>query len=152
LPDLGISALRNSFAAPAVRYIQGADWSRWYACHQRSRWNVTRHDRSGRDNSVVANGHAGKNRRGATDPNVGPETNWRDPHWARGLHGMMVRVENGHEVAYPAILTQYYAVIGNDRGTSVDEHPFAQHQGSIWAGTNLNRDGLAAQAQTSALD
>ena len=54
---------------------------------------------------------------------------------------MMVRVENGHEVTYPAIVTQYYAVIGNDRGTSVDEHPFAQHEGSIWAGANFNRDG-----------
>jgi hypothetical protein len=65
---------------------------------------------------------------------------------------MMVGVENGHEVAYPAIVTKYYAVVGHDCGTSVDEHPFAQHQGSIGAGANFNRDSLAAQAQTSALD
>jgi hypothetical protein len=65
---------------------------------------------------------------------------------------MVVRIENGHEVPDPAIVPQYYAEIGHDGGTGVDKDPFAYYQGSIWASANLDRDRLAAQAQTSALD
>jgi hypothetical protein len=77
---------------------------------------------------VVANGHAGKNRRETTDPDVGTKTNWRNPSWTRWLHSMVVRVENGHQIPYQAIIADYYAVIGHDRGPSVDEDTLAEHK------------------------
>ena len=75
-----MSAPRYSVAAPAIIWdIQRSNRSRWYAGHNRPGRNVVRHDRSGRDDSVVANGHAGKDRRRSTDPNVHSETNRGDP-------------------------------------------------------------------------
>ena len=65
---------------------------------------------------------------------------------------MVVRIENGHEVAEPAIVTEYDAVVGHDRGASVDEDPLAEHKGTIWASANLDWDCLAAQEQASASD
>jgi hypothetical protein len=65
---------------------------------------------------------------------------------------MVVRVENSYQIAQPAIIAENDALIGYDRGTSVDEDALAQHQGTIWASANLNWDRLAAQQQASALD
>jgi hypothetical protein len=42
---------------------------------------------------VLANGDAGKDRRGATEPDMGAETNWGDPDWTRRLQGMVFRVK-----------------------------------------------------------
>jgi hypothetical protein len=144
--------LHYSLAAPAVRDFESSDWSRWYARHKRSRRNVAGHDRSGRDDSVVANGHARKDHRRAADPDVGTKTNWRKPSWTRWLHGMVVGVENGYQVADQAIVTDYDAVIGYDRGTSVDEDTLAEHKGTILGGAHLDWYRLAAQEQASTRD
>ena len=101
---------------------------------------------------MVANGHAGKDRCRTTDPDVGTKTNWRNPGRARRFQGMVVGVENGHQVPDQAIVTEYDAVIGHDRGTSVDEDTLAEHKGAIWASAHLDRYRLAAQEQTSARD
>jgi hypothetical protein len=148
-----MSAPRFSVAAPAVvRDIQRPNRSRWYAGYHGPGRNVVRHDRSGRNDSVVANGHAGKDRCRSTDPDVDTETNWRDPRRTRRFQGMVVGVENGHQIPEPAIVTEYDAVIGYDRGTRVDEDTLAEHEGAIWAGAHLDWDVLAAQEQASALD
>jgi len=148
-----MSAPRYSVAAPAIIWdIQRSNRPRWYAGHNRPGRNVVRHDRSGCDDSVVANGHAGKDRCRSTDPDVDTETNWRDPGRTRRFQGMVVGVKNGHQVPEPAIVTEYDAVIGHDRGTSVNEDTLAEHEGTIWASAHLDWDGLAAQEQASALD
>src|ERR1700682_460430 len=118
-----MSALRYSVAAPAIRDIQRSDRSRWYARHHRPRRNVDRHDRSGRDDGVVANGHAGKDRRGTTDPDVDTKTNWRNPGRAGRFQGMVVRVENGHQGPKPAIVTEYEAAGGYRPGRDVSVQP-----------------------------
>ena len=148
----GIPALRYSRPAPAVRDIQSSDGSRWYARDERPRRNVACHDRSGRDDSVIANGYAGKDRHRTTDPDVGTETNWRNPGWTRWLHGMMVKVENGHQVPNQTTITDYNAVIGYDRGTSVDEDTLAEHKGAILGSAQLDWYGRTAQEQASACD
>jgi len=144
--------LRYSRAAPAIRDIQSSDWSRWYTRHKCPRRNVAGHDRSARDDSVVANGHAGKDRRRTTDPDVATKTNWRKPGGTRRLHGMVVRVENCHQVPDQAIVTDFDAVAGHDRGTGVDEDTFAEHKGATLGSTQLDWYRLAAQEQASARD
>src|SRR5438445_1394142 len=125
-PKPGAPALRYSPAAPAIRDIQGSDRSRWYTGYKRLRRNVARHDRSGRDDCVIANGHAGKDRRSTTDPDVGTKPNWRKPGWTRRLYGMVPIVKNGHKVPYKAMATDRDAVIGHNRGTGVDENTLAK--------------------------
>src|SRR5712672_1446528 len=111
-----MSALRCSVAAPAIRDIQRSDRSRWYARHKRPRRNVVRHDRSGRDDGVVANGYARKDRRRTADPDVGSEANRGNPRRARRFELMVVGVEDGHEVSNQTIVAENYAVSGHDRG------------------------------------
>jgi hypothetical protein len=147
-----LSTSRYLLAAPAIRDIQSSDWSRWYPCHERPRRNVFRHDRSRRDDGVVANGHAGKDCRRTTDPDVGAETNWRKPGWTRRLDRMVVRVENGHQVPDQAIVTDDNAVIVHDRGTSVDKDTLAEHKGTILGCTHLDWNRLTAQEQAPARD
>jgi hypothetical protein len=65
---------------------------------------------------------------------------------------MVVRVENGHQVPDQAIVTEHNALIGHDRGTSVDEDTFAEHKGSILGSAQLYWDRLTAQEQASARD
>ena len=148
-----MSAPCYSVAAPAIIWdIQRSNRSRWYAGNNRPSRNVVRHDRSGRDDSVVANGHAGKDRCRSTDPDVDTETNWRDPGRARRFQGMVVGVKNGHQVPEPAIVTEYDAVIGHDRGTSVDEDTLAEHKGAMLGSAHLDWYCLTAQEQASARD
>jgi hypothetical protein len=151
-PKPGVSALRYSLAAPAVRDVQSSDWSRWYTPHKRPRRNIARHDRSGRDDGVVTDGHAGKDRRRTTDPDVGAKTNWRKPGWMRRLHGMEVTVENGRQVPDQAIVSDHDATIGNNRGTGVNEDTLAQHEGAIPGRAQLDWYRLAAKVQASARD
>jgi hypothetical protein len=148
----GISALCYSLATPAIRDIQSSYWSRWYARHKRPRRNVVRHDGSGRDDSVVANGHARKDRRRTTDPDVGTKTNWRNPGWTRRLCGMVVRVENSRQVPDQAIVTDNDTVIGHDSRTSVDEDTLAEHKGAILGSAHFDWYRLRAQEQASARD
>jgi len=83
---------------------------------QGPRPNIARHDRPGRGDSVIANGHTERDRRRTTDPDIGATTNRRNPDWTRWLHAMVVRVENGYQVSDRAIVTDYHAMIGHDRG------------------------------------
>jgi hypothetical protein len=134
----GIQVLRYSRAAPAIRDIQSSDRSRWHSRHKRPRRNVVRHDGAGRDDSVVANGHAGKDRRRTTDPDVGTKTNWRNAGWTRRFCGMVVRVENSRQVPDQAIVTDKDTVIGHDSRTSVDEDTLAEHKGAILGSAHLD--------------
>jgi hypothetical protein len=59
-PRRGVPALRYSLAAPAIRDVHRSDRSRWNTRRNRPRRNVARHNRSRGDDSVIANGHAGK--------------------------------------------------------------------------------------------
>jgi hypothetical protein len=111
----GVSAL------PAIRDVQSSDWSSWNTGRNRPRRNVARHNRSRGDDGVIANGHAGKDRCRTTDPDVNTKTNWCSQGWTRRLRGMVVRVENRHQVPNQAIVTDFDAVSGHDRGPSVDE-------------------------------
>ena len=43
----------------------------------------------------------------------------------------MVRIEDGHQVADQTIVADFGAVIGHDRGTSVDEDSLAEHEGAM---------------------
>jgi hypothetical protein len=65
---------------------------------------------------------------------------------------MVVRVENGHQVPYQAIVTDDYAMIGHDGGTSVDEDTLAKHKGAMLGSAHLDRNGLTTQEQASARD
>jgi hypothetical protein len=65
---------------------------------------------------------------------------------------VVVGVKNGHQIAEPAIVTQYDAVIRHDRGTRVDEDALAEYEGATWAGADLDWDSLAAEEQAAALD
>jgi hypothetical protein len=96
--------------------------------------------------------NAGKDGCRTTDPDVVTKTNWRHPDWTRRLKGMVIRVENGHQVPDAAIVTDYDAMISHDRGTGVDEDALADHKGSIAAGAHLDWYCLTAQEQASALD
>jgi hypothetical protein len=145
LPRPIVSALRFSLTPPAIRDIKSSDWSRWHARHNGPRRNVVIHDRSGPDDSVVANGYAGRDYRRTTDPHVGTKTNWRKPGWTRRLHRMVVSVENRHQVPDQAIVTDHDAVSGHDRGTSVDEDTVAKHERGILGGANLDWYRLTAQ-------
>jgi hypothetical protein len=145
-----ISALRYSLATPAIRDIQSSYWSRWYTRHKRPRWNVVRNDGSGRDDRMVANGNARKDRRRTTDPDVGTKPNWRNPGWTRRLYGMVVRVENSHQIPDQAIVTDNDTVSGHDSRTTVDEDTLAEHKGAILGSPHLDWHRLAAQEQTSA--
>jgi hypothetical protein len=69
---------------------------------------------------VIANGHTEKDRRRTTDPDIGATTNRRNPDWTRWLHAMVVRVENGYQVSDRAIVTDYDAMIGHDRGETAN--------------------------------
>ena len=153
-PDLlaEVSAPRYLVAAPAIRNIQRPNRSRRYARHNSSRRNVLGYDRSGRHDSVIPDRDAGKDCCRSTDPDVGSKTNWRDPGRARRFQGVVVGVKNGHQIAEPAIVTQYDAVIRHDRGTRVDEDALAEYEGATWAGADLDWDSLAAEKQTAALD
>jgi len=144
--------LRYSLAAPAIRNIQSSDWARWYAPHKRPRRNVVRYDGSGRDDGVVADGHAGKDSHRTTDPDVGTKTNWRKPGWTRRLDGVVVRVENGRQVPNQAIVTDHDAVSGHNSGTSVDEDTLAEHKGTILGSAQLDWYRLTPQEQASAGD
>jgi hypothetical protein len=84
---------------------------------------------------VVANGHAGKYRRGTTNPDVGTKPNWRKPNWMRRLDGMEVSVEYGHQIPDQTIVTEHDAAIGHDRGTRVDEDTLAKHKGASLGST-----------------
>ena len=127
------NALSYSLAAPAIWDIQSSDWARWYAPHKRPRRNVVRYEGSGRDDGVVADGHAGKYCNRTTDPDVGTKTNWRNPGWTRRLCGMVVRVENRCQVPDQAIVTDNDTVIGHANRISVDKDTLAEHKGAILA-------------------
>ena len=143
-----ISALRYSLVTPATRDIQGSYWSRWYARQKRPRRNVVRNDGSGRDDRMVANGNARKDRRRTTDPDVGTKSNWRNAGWTRRLYAMVVRVENSHQIPDQAIVTDNDTVGGHDGRTTVDT--LAEHKGAILGSAHLDWHRLAAQEQASA--
>jgi hypothetical protein len=146
----GISAVRYSLATPAIGDIQSSYWSRWYACHKRPRRNVVRHDGSGRDDRVVTNGNAGKDRGGTTDPDVGTKPNWRNSGWTRRLCGMVVTVENSRQVPDQAIVTNNDTVSCHDSRTTVDEDTLAEHKGAILGSADFDWYRLRAQIQASA--
>ena len=101
---------------------------------------------------MITYGNAGKDCCRTTDPDVVTKTNWRHPDWTRRLKGMVIRVENGHQVPDAAIVTDYDAMISHDGGTGVDEDALADHKGTIAAGAHLDWYCLTAQEQASALD
>jgi hypothetical protein len=92
--------------------------------------------------SAVANGHAGKDRHRTTNPDIGTKANWRKPGRARRLDGMVVRVENRHQIPDQAIVTDFDAVIGHDRGTSVDEDTLAEDKEPCLAAPQGNESRL----------
>ena len=65
---------------------------------------------------------------------------------------MVVRVENGYQVPDQGIVTDFDAVIGHDRGTSVDEDTLAEDKGAVLGSAQLDWYRLAAQGQASARD
>jgi hypothetical protein len=65
---------------------------------------------------------------------------------------MMVRVEDGNQVPDQTIVADFDSVIGNDRGTSVDENAFAEHKGAMFGSAQLDWYRLTPQEQASARD
>lgn len=139
-------------APPAIGDIQRSYRSRWYAGRERPRRNVACHDRSGRDDGVVANCDAGQDRRGTTDPDVGTKTNRREPGWLRRFDRMMIGVENGHQVTNQATVAEYDAASCHDRGAGVDEYALAEHKRAILGRAEFDWYRLATQKQPTALD
>lgn len=54
--------------------------------------------------------------------------NRRNPCWGRRLQGVVVGVENRHQVPEQAIVTDYDLMVGYHGGTGVDEDTFAKHK------------------------
>jgi hypothetical protein len=136
--------LRHLVAAPTIRDVQSADWSRWYARHKGPRRNIVSYDSSGRNGCVIANSHAGKDYRRSTDPYVSTKTDGCNPGWTQRLQGMVVRIENGHQVSNQAIVANYDAMIRYDRGTSVDKDALAEHKRSVRCGAHFDWYRLTA--------
>jgi hypothetical protein len=65
---------------------------------------------------------------------------------------MMVKVENGHQVPNQTTVADCYAVIGHDRGSSVNENTLTEHKGAILGSAQLDWYGRTAQEQASACD
>jgi hypothetical protein len=63
---------------------------------------------------------------------------------------MMVRVKNGHQIPDQAIVTDFNAVIGDDRGTSVDEDTLTEYKAAVLGSAHLDWYRLTAQEQASA--
>src|SRR6185312_13753543 len=101
---------------------------------------------------MVANGHTGKDRSRTANPDVHTKTNGSKPNWTRRLDRMEVSVENGCQVSDQAIVSDNDALIGYDRGTTVDEDALAQHERAIPGSTQLDWYRLAAQEQAAACD
>jgi hypothetical protein len=70
--------------------------------------------------------------------------NRRNPCWGRRFQGVVVGVENRHQVPEQAIVTDYDLMVGYHGGTGVDEDTFAKHKRAVRRGANLDWDRLAA--------